>query len=120
MYADPQSVTINAVAQSLPATSRGINTSTYTKDDQTVRLIVSHTYGSKRNRRLVRLEQNKVAADPLISAQNIRYNQAFYMVMDEPITGFSVAERVYLAAALCGWGTASTNANFTKFMGGEN
>jgi hypothetical protein len=120
MFADPQSVTINAVSQSLPAISRGINASTYQKDDTTVKLSISHTYGAKRNRRLVRLDQNKIAADPLISAQNIKYTQGVYLVMDEPITGFSIAERVFLAAALCGWGTASTNANFVKFMGGEN
>lgn len=64
MLADPQSVTINAVAQTLPAVARGVNTSTYRKDDQTVGLSVSHQYG-KRTRRTVRLDYSKIVADPL-------------------------------------------------------
>nr|UJQ84918.1 MAG: hypothetical protein 2 [Leviviridae sp.] len=63
MLADPQSVTINAVAQSLPAIARGVNTSTYQKDDGTVKLSFAHQYG-KRTRRTARLDFSKIVADP--------------------------------------------------------
>jgi hypothetical protein len=120
MLTDPQSVTINAVAQSLPATSRQTNASTYTKDDGNVILSISHELGAKRNRRKIRLDQRKIAADPLISAQNIEYKLAIYVVIDEPVTGFTVVERQYLMSALTGWLTASSNANSIAVMGGQS
>jgi hypothetical protein len=46
-FADPQSVTINAVAQSLPRVSTGNNESTYLKDDGTVKLSFRHSYGKR-------------------------------------------------------------------------
>jgi len=120
MLSDPQSVTINAVATSLPGTSRGSNASTYTKDDGNVKLSISHTYTSKRNRRMVRLDQRKIAADPLISAQNIEYKLGVYLVIDEPVTGFTVTERQYLVQALADWLKASTNANTIAVLGGQS
>lgn len=119
MLTDPQSVTINAVANSLPAISRGVNLSAYQKDDGNVKLSVSHTYG-KRTRRQVRLDYSKIAADPLISSQNIKYSMTAYLVVDVPITGFTVTEAGYIVAALTGWLTASSNANTTKVLGGES
>jgi hypothetical protein len=90
MLADPNSVTINAVAQSLPAVSRGVNTSTYRKDDGTVELVVSHLYG-KRNRRTARLNFNKISSDPLVPAQNSKFSMSAYLVIDTPIAGFTNA-----------------------------
>lgn len=60
-FADPQSVTINAVAQSLARTASGVNTGSFTKDDGNVALSVQHTYG-KRTRRQMRLTTRKIAA----------------------------------------------------------
>lgn len=120
MLADPQSITINSVANSLPAVSRGINQSSYQKDDATAALSVSHSYGSKRTRRTVRIDFNKIAADPLISAQNIKYSMSAYLVVDVPITGFTVTEAQYIVSALTTWLTASSNANSIKVLGGES
>jgi hypothetical protein len=119
MLADPQSVTINAVATSLPAISRGENTSTYQKDDGTVKLAISHTYG-KRNRHSVRLDHSKIAADPLISAQNIKYSMSAYLVIDVPVTGYTNAEAKYIVDALTAYLTASSGAKVTSVLGGES
>jgi hypothetical protein len=42
-FADPQSVTINAVAQTLPRVSTEKNAGVFQKDEATVKLAVSHT-----------------------------------------------------------------------------
>lgn len=119
MLADPQSVTINAVAQTLPAIVRGVNASKYQKDDTTVALSISHAYG-KRTRRSVRLDFSKIAADPLISSTNIKYSMSAYLVIDVPVTGFTVAEAKQIVDALTAYLTASSGANVTKVLGGES
>ncbi len=119
MLADPQSVTINAVAQSLPAIARGVNTSSYQKDDSTVKLTIAHQYG-KRTRRTVRLDQNKISADPLVPAQNQKYSVSAYLVIDHPVTGFTNAEIKYLVDALTAYLTASSGAKVTSVVAGES
>jgi hypothetical protein len=119
MLADPQSVTINAVAQSLPAIGRGVNNSSYQKDDGNVKLTISHAYG-KRTRRTVRLDFSKIAADPLISAQSVKYSMSTYLVIDTPITGFTVAEAKQIVDALTAYLTASSGAKVTSVLGGES
>ena len=121
MLADPQSVTINAVATSLPAVDRGKpNTSVYQKDDGTVKLTNAHQYLPKRTRRSCRLDFSKIAADPLISAQNIRYSMSAYLVIDLPTTGFTNAEAKYIVDALTAYLTASSGAKVTALLGGES
>lgn len=118
-FADPQTVTINAVAQTLPRIASGVNTGSFQKDDQNVKLEVSHSYGS-RTRRSIRLTHRKIAADPLISAQNIQYSMSTYMVIDTPVTGYTVAEAKQVVDALVAYLTASSGAKVTQLLGGEN
>lgn len=118
-FADPQSVTINAVANSLARTSSGVNSGAFTKDDGTVKLTVSHAY-NKRTRRVIRLDHSKIAADPLISAQNIKYSMSAYLVVDLPVTGYTVAEAKQVIDGLTAYLTASTGARVTQLLGGEN
>lgn len=117
--ADPQSVTVNGSAQTLPRTSVGPNASTYTTADGTVQLSVSSTYG-KRIRHTVRVTSNKIAADPLVSGVNLRVSASAYLVWDGPQAGFSAAEQKELVLAVATWLSANTGANATKFVGGEN
>lgn len=122
MYADPQSVTINAVAQSLPRTGTGVNgpfSAQYTKDDGNVVLSVSHQYG-KRTRRTARLDLTKIAVDPLVSSTSIKYGMSAYLVVDVPPTGFTVVEAKQLVDALTGWLTATSGANATRLLAGES
>lgn len=119
MLADPQSVTINSVANSLPAVSRGVDQSRYQKDDGLVSLQISHTY-AKRTRRVVRLDHSKIAADPLVSSQNIKYSMSAYLVIDVPVTGYTVAEAKQIVDALTAYLTASSGAKVTSVLGGES
>lgn len=118
-FADPQSVTINAVAQSLPRTSSGVNAGVFTKDDGTVSLSISHQYGS-RTRRQLRLTHKKIITDPLASDRNLPVTMSFYVVADTPVTGYTVAEQKQVVDALVAYLTASSGAKVTQLLGGEN
>jgi hypothetical protein len=116
---DPQSLTINAVAVTLPRTSSGVNSGEFTANDGTVKETVSHQYG-KRNRHLFRIDHSKIAPDPLISSQNIKHSMSFYVVADVPVTGYSVAEAKQVIDGFIGQLNASSGALITKLLGGEN
>jgi hypothetical protein len=118
-HADPQSVTINSVANSLPRVSSGINSGGFQTADGLVRLDVSHSYG-KRTRRTIGLTQSKISADALVPSQNVRSTMRAYLVVDVPVNGFTVAEEKYLVDALSGYLAASTGAKVTQLLGGEN
>lgn len=119
MLSDPQSVTINAVAISLPRTSSGNNSGTYTAADGTVVETVNHTYG-RRTRRAVKLQHSKIAADPLISAQNIKHSMSCTVVFDTPVTGYTAAEAKQVWDGFAAQLAASSGAMVTKVLGGEN
>jgi len=116
MLADPQSVTINAVPVSLPRVSVGNAEATYRSADETVQLRVSHQAAKNRKRRMVRLDQTVIAADPL-TAENSSQKAGVYLVIDEPAFGFTDAELDYLVDALIAFMSSATIA---KVLGGES
>lgn len=118
-FADPQSVTINAVANSLPRVSSGVNVGAFQKDDATIKLGVSHQYG-KRIRRTIRLDHQKYAADPLVSSTNVLRSMSVYVVVDVPLQGYTIAEQKQIVDGLTAYLTASTGARVTQMLGGEN
>jgi hypothetical protein len=115
-FSDPQSVTINAVAQSLPEISRSGLSTTYRKSGGAYTLRVSHVE-AKRNRRTVRLDFEKVAADPFDASVNQKFTGSVYVVIDSPPTGFSDEELKNNVLGLTGW---LTSANILKVLGGES
>ena len=116
MLADPQSVTINAVAVSLPRTQQGPTVNTYTSSDGKTVMTTKQNITSSRFRREVRLAQTKIAADP-ISAVNKESGFSVYLVVDEPRSGvFTDAEIGYVIEALKTW---SSSTNYNKVLGGE-
>jgi hypothetical protein len=118
-YADPQSVTINAVAQSLPRISSGQSSGVFQKDDATVKLSVSHQVG-KRARRAIRLDFNKIAPDVFNTASNLRQAMSVSLAVDVPLTGFTIAEQKQIVDALTAYLTASSGSKVTQLLGGEN
>jgi hypothetical protein len=120
MLADPQSVAFPTLGtKSLPAISRGENASAYQSADGLQVLQISHQYG-KRTRRAFKISVSKIAADPLISAQNIKYSASVTLVIDQPITGYTPAELLDVVQGLVANLSASTYANTTKVLGGES
>lgn len=117
MFTEPLSVTVNAVAKNLPRVALGDRTATYENvaDGLTVR--ISHVLG-KRNRRTVRLDITKTAADPLLDGVSRPYSMSAYLVVDHPIVGFSATETEQNVQALVDW--LDTPGNLTKVVGGES
>lgn len=118
-FADPQSITINAIAISLPRIAAGTGTGAFQSADGATKLAVSNSYG-KRTRRMLRVDVQKNAADPLNPTQNLPYNMAAYLVVDVPIIGYSVTEQKQVVDGLTGYLTASSGARVTQLLGGEN
>lgn len=119
-FSDTQSVTVDSSgAITIPRTGSGINAGSFTSGDGNVILTVASTFG-KRNRSTARINLSKIAADPLISAQNIKYSASVWLVLDRPVTGFSPDELKTLVLGLTTWLTASSAASTVKLIGGEN
>lgn len=115
-YADPQSVTVNAVPKSLPRISSGEASSVYKTADDEFQMRISHQKTKTRMRRMVRIDQKIVAADPL-SAENVYQTAGVYVVVDEPEFGFDDTTLGYLVTALKDWLIAGTNT--AKLLGSE-
>ncbi len=118
-FADPQSVTINAVAQTLPRVSSGIDAGIFRKDDASVQLSVSHR-SAKRVRRALRLDHNKIAVDPLVPTNSVPYSMSVTLVVDVPKVGYTITEQKQIVDALAAYLTASSGARVTQLLGGEN
>jgi hypothetical protein len=82
-------------------------------------MTISHSYG-KRTRRQIRIDHQKTAVDPLIPAQNKPYSMSYYVVVDVPPVGYSVADQIKILKGLFTNLAATTDANYTKFLGGES
>jgi hypothetical protein len=118
-FSDPQSVTINSVAQSMPRVSAGANTGAFRTNDGLHKLDVSHQYGAKRSRHMIKLTQSKITTDPYNDAQNIAVGMSAYLVIDVPVTGFSVAEQKLVVDGLTAYLAASSGAKVSQLLGGE-
>lgn len=119
MLADPQTITINGVANTLNRVAIGDMNATYRTADESVQLRVSHKTAKDRIRRMARLDQIIVATDPLTAEPDYK-SAGVYIVVDEPKVGFSDAQLQYIVTALTAWLSANTNANTTKLLGSES
>lgn len=116
MFSDPQTVTINSVDIDLNVISREGQKTIYRSSDGEYSLTISHAEGT-RNRRVVRLDRQTISADPFLPASNIRVSSSAYLVMDVPVSGFSVAELALDVAGIVGW---LDSTNVTDVLQGES
>jgi hypothetical protein len=117
MFADPQSVTVDGVAKSLPRVGVGPSSSVYSTADGNLRYTISHQNG-RRNRRTVRLDFRKIAADPLLDGVSREYSMSVYLVIDHPTIGFNNTEVEANAKALVD--ELAEAGVLTKVLGGES
>lgn len=117
MFADPQSVTVNAVAKSLPRTSAGDHRGSFEDPADGLVLTISHQTG-KRHRSTVRLDVSKISADPLVPTSNRPYSLSAYLVLDTPLQGFTTTEIGYYLKAVSDW--LAVAGNQTKILGFES
>lgn len=116
MFTEPQTVTVNAVADDLRRIAFSPK-GTFHNATTGRTLSISQNNG-KRNRRTVRLDITKTAADPLLDGVSRPYSMSAYLVIDHPLVGFSVTETEHNAQALVDW--LDTAGNLTKVIGGES
>lgn len=120
-FADPQTVTISGVTSPLPRISVSANASDYQSADGLIHLLASSQYG-RRTRRTIRMDVNKITADPFKPTENIKVGMSVYTVFDMPPLGggFTSAEGL---AAWVGYRTqlaATSDVLISKLLGGEN
>lgn len=108
--ADPQTITVNTVAKTLNRIKSDGYRSEYATSDEEFKFIVSHQESKKRTRRMIRIDQRVVAADPLTSVNEYK-DLGVYLVIDEPEYGFSDTEIDYVVQALSAWLT-TTNVGY--------
>lgn len=117
MFTDPQSITVNAVAKSMPRISTGATDALYRTADEVFQMRISHQTSKGRKRHMVRVDQTVIAADPL-TAENASQKAGVYLVIDEPSFGFDDTTLGYLVTALKDWLIAGTNV--AKILGSES
>jgi len=98
MFSDPQTITVNAVAQVLPRIETNGKRTIYQKADLTYTLTISHQpQGSDRVRSMCRVDQRAVVPDPLTTVNDYE-TLAVYLVIDRPLAGFSMVQVEQLVA----------------------
>lgn len=106
MLSDPQSVTVNAVAQSMPRILSDGQRSVFQKSDLTWKLEVKHrTVVCDKKRRivsLVTLTQRKVVADPLTAVNDYEFLTESFQI-DRPEAGYTSTEVDQQWAGLKAW-----------------
>lgn len=117
MFADPQSLTYNAAAKSLPRVSTQGRTSKYENPTEGLTLDISHRITGKGASRLIKVTKTKIAADPLDPSVNQSFSMSAHVVIQTPTAGFSDAEILYTAKALV---TFLSDANIGKITAGES
>jgi len=116
MYADPQVVTVNTVAQSLPRIGAGSDSGRFSSATRDFVLTVSHSAGRRFQHR-VRLDHSKIVTDPLASDRNLPVSMSVYLVADVPPVGYTVGEVGYNVTAVADWLKLTTNS--ARLIGGE-
>jgi hypothetical protein len=119
MLADPQVLTVDSVAKSMPRISTEAQQSLYSTADEEVKMRISHQESKGRTRHMIRADLRVIAANPLTSVNEYK-TLGVYLVVDEPEYGFSDDAIKDLIAGMTDWLTASTMANTAKVLGGEH
>jgi hypothetical protein len=107
MLADPQVITVNAVAKSMPRILLDGTHAFYQMADQSFSLDIRHTNRREKNKSprvksLVIFTQRKVVADPL-TAVNDFDSGILSIQIDRPDFGFSSVEFQQMATGLFTW-----------------
>ncbi len=116
MFSDPMSIDYAGAPVSLARTGSGLNQGTFVGPDG-LNVRISHTYG-KRERSVFRIDTRKIGADPLATGINREYSASAYVVLDQPVVGFSDIEITNLLNGLVD--ALSVDANLTRFVRGES
>lgn len=115
-FADPQTITVDGVAQTLNLIKNDGLRSEYATSDEVYKFVISHQESGNRTRRMIRVDKRVVAADPLSSVNEYK-SLGVYLVIDEPEYGFEDDPIYHVAAALTAW---LTEANILKVLASQH
>lgn len=118
MFADPQTITIDTVAQTLNRTTPTNNGAKYGTSDRTHRLEINHQDG-RRLRHQIKLSKDSLTANPLIAGQNVSQSMSVYVVVDLPV-GYDTAAAKKVVDGFVAYLAASSGSAVTKLLGGES
>lgn len=118
MFTEPQTITIDTVAQTLNRLGSGENTGRFGTSDRSHSLLVSHQNG-RRLRHQIRLQKDTLVPNPLISGQNVNQSMSVFLVVDVPV-GYDVAAAKKVADGFLAYLQASSGVAVTKLLGGES
>nr|QDH89264.1 MAG: hypothetical protein H2RhizoLitter491419_000002 [Leviviridae sp.] len=116
---DPQSITINSIAHSLPRIGQDISSGLFRENDGTVTETVRHSQTKNRLRSNLRFDHHKIVTDPLVTANNIDVGTSVSIVFDRPLVGYTVAELKQVVDGVVAYLAASSGAVITKILGNE-
>lgn len=129
MFADPQSIVVGPTVTastsggttvSLPRTGSSDNSGAFRSSDGNVGVTISHSSGKGRIRDTFRVNHRKVAADPLVAAQNLEYSMSVILTVDHPTVGYTVAEAKAVVDGVIAFMAVSSGAKVTQLLGGES
>lgn len=118
-FTDPQSITVNAVATSLPRVLTGTTVGQFVSGDALVELTIDPRGTAKRRRNVARLYVKKSVTDPLTGLASIQGFMVSFTI-DRPNGSITDSDIVDAASGLITWLTASTNAKLKQLAAGEN
>jgi len=108
---DPQSVTYNSVAFSCPRVGNDGSSAVYRSADGDFQIRTARTQSkSGRVRSVVSIQRRKVAADPFNTTVSGEYTTTISFTMNEPVVGFTSAERTLFVDTVLDYLRASTDA----------
>lgn len=101
-FTDPQTLTVDATPHTLNLVESDGKKSVYSTADEAFKMTISHQESKNRTRRMVRIDNRKVATDPLSSTNEYK-NLGVYIVVDEPEYGFEDTDIDNIIQALEVW-----------------
>lgn len=117
MFAEPQTITINAGSRSAARVLTGTEVGRFIAPERDVVIEIAHNT-KNRIRSVVKLQEKKFSDDP--STAPAVLDQTVSLTINKPQAGFSEAETLVAVKGFIAWLGASSDANLKKFIGGEN
>jgi hypothetical protein len=114
--ADPQSLTVNGSAKSLPRVGMTDTSGRFLSADGKYLLDIQHTF-DKKFRHKLEFKFVDTVANPLVPDVNMVATTRTYLVIENPVNGIDTVTAGYVAAALT---TFANAALITKLLGGES
>lgn len=122
-FADPVTLTVATVAKTLPRVFVNGSDSRYRFDDGAGNIFgieVGHTANKQRVSHLLKVSQQKTAADVYTPDTNDIFQMSAHVVLNVPLVGFTATEQLNLVKALNDFVSAGTYGTTTKWIGGES